>query len=59
MVTSAQKVLPPLAAWHQPSNNYNCRSIFNVAKCNLGNVKKETMIVSGHIRKYVGLVSVV
>ena len=25
----------------------------NVAKCNLGKVKKETMIVSGHIRKYV------
>ena len=27
MVTSAQRVLPPLTAWYQPSNNYNCRSI--------------------------------
>ena len=25
-----------------------------MAKCNVGKVKKETMIVSGHIREYVG-----
>ena len=28
--------------------------LFHVAKCNLGKVKKETMRVGGHIRKYVG-----
>ena len=28
MVTSAQRVFPPLAAWHQPSNNYNLLTIY-------------------------------
>ena len=38
----------------QISIKYSNSITLNVAKCNLGKVKKETMIVSGHIRKYVG-----
>ena len=43
--------LHPPVAGHQSSNNVNWRSLFNVAKCNLGKVKKESMLVSGHSLK--------